>query len=258
MLLSELFSTFSELGISSQTQGLIIGTAQNKGFRKIGITPVLTINTILQAIKEKIYFLITPQHLFPHPISQIDERILPQLKLILNHNISIYVPHINNVVNNKITEKIIDFLNLEIIDIFKIGNSDDSYQYIGHICRPIENNSLRLETFAENIKKKFTLNYTRFVGKKDQNINRICVITENGFSIDILKEVHNQNCDCCFMGELSYECATLAQILKINLVEASTYSLLLEKMRILSNLLAIEFPRDEVTFINSKDPFLYF
>lgn len=107
---------------------------------------------------------------------------------------------------------------------------------------------------TKRVKMAFGVNPVRRAGREDLAVGRVCVVPGERLTPAMVERAYAQDCDCVVTGHASRECAVAAQYLKVGLVEATHHALDQVGMRRLSNMIALEFPRDEVTFIPTAGP----
>lgn len=233
---------------------------EDRNIKKIMITLDPSLNAIIEGVKQKVSLIISHHGLIHTPTKHFHENLIKKFYLLSSARIILFV--INTAfeaAQNGISEIIANRLSLKIENLFELKDTSGKEIPLGRICTPERylNNTkpFLLEDLINRIKKNLNLRYIKYIGKLDDEINKICII-ENVSKNSLLNAL-KLNCDCMLTRDTQYETALIARDLNLDLILTPHFNSEIIGMKELYKILSIEFPRDFFIFFDSNDPFSY-
>ncbi len=236
---------------------------ENKDYKKILLSSLLTIDVIHHAIKNKFQLIISSDSIFEYPISNIDRYLLPKLTLLTRNNLCIFKLSKNRL-NFNIPLIIEGLLALKHELLLYQGERRSNSQ-IGHVYSPIiypiiKKTDFLLQDLISRIKTNFELTIVKYVGNLKNVVKKI-LITFNKESIisnrTWLDKVTRLGCDCIILNSITHDFAKISLEFGLNLIELSYQKLISLWMENFCKILNLEYPYDEFDYYKSKNLFEY-
>lgn len=258
MKLKEIIKVFeenypTELAYKWDKVGLMVGDLESE-VSKVMVVMEVNNEVLKEAIKEEVGLIITHHPLIFKPLQMI-EKSDPRGSLIyglIENKISLYSAHTNfDVANEGLNSYISKILELNDVEGFDMAETPETY--LGRIGKLKE--SMTLEEVSLYIKEKLKLDFIKLIGKKDDKIEKLAIITGSGVSSMIAAK--KAGCDVFLTGDIKYHDAMDALENGINLIDAGHFGT--EKFfgEIAKNYLERVLPKEiDIIEANSlKDPF---
>lgn len=206
--------------------GLNIG-CHEKEIKKIMTTLEITSDTVDEAIKNRVDLIVSHHPFLFSKINCIDSSDYKGnliFKLIKN-DISVYCMHTNydiafNGLNDYFFE-ILDINNCGILDTIGSNNNyNDGKPFgLGRIGKL--KNSVKAKEFINRTKEILKIDFARFVGDLNKNINTVAIVTGSGAEyFDFIKDM---NIDMLITGDMKYHQAVDAYELGVNVLDLGHY-----------------------------------
>lgn len=187
------------------TVGLMVGDKENV-VTKILIALDCTMSVIDEAKDKGCNFILTHHPLlFLKPKTITTDTLVGKkiIKLIKN-NTNVYSSHTNldSALGglNDIATEILGFNKYKVIENSKNDDSGERRAGIGRLVTLDE--SIKLSTLCENVKRAYNTNFIRYVGNDNDLIKKIAII--NGSGEDFFDESIKLGADCIITGDTKY------------------------------------------------------
>ncbi len=247
-----------ELGFMDDLYGLQLGSKlKDRSIKKILVCLDPTKKVIIEAIKQKIHFIISHHGITHQPKLYFDDSVLEQIKLCALHDIDLFVIHSAwDAAEGGISESFAKTLGLDITNVLCFPDREMTLP-IGRICCPIQS-QLTLQGILNNIKRHLHVQNIQYCGKLQDKVEKIGVVGGKGLHEEDVKIIVENGCDTFITGEVSYSVWLMAQKLNLKLITTTHYASEIPGMKNLARILSLTFPLDEIVFFPSDDPISYY
>lgn len=227
----------------------------NRGIRKVGIAHDFSLKVLVGAIKNKIPLLIVLNGTNLGSGSILPDYQKNRLSLILQHKISILQlsPSISTI-KNGLNEKILNWIDIMPSHTFHFALNEFQPPSFGVVCLP-RTKTVKLEYVLQKFKRFLSAPGIKSVGSLQKAVTKICVAPNSLVDASMINSLYDEDCDCLITGQVAYETAIVARELNIAVIIIPPYAFNTLILKELQKLLALEFPRDEVTYLDSQNPF---
>ena len=245
--------------LNSEFYGFQYGQiSKNKLIKKVMITLDLNLKAIHFAIKSKINLIISYHSLTNKPIKCFNSHIINKLSLLSKYPVLIFVLNSSYIAaEGGVSDTLMALSYLKLEESFNVKNKKGIDVPIGRICTPQylqnEKGVLTLENLIKRIKHNLGANQISYVGDLKNIINKICIVGGDMSKTRYLEKALKYGCDCYISGKINHFGSLYAKDMGLNLIEASNYMAETIALKKLSNLLSLEFPRDEFLFFESEE-----
>ena len=200
--------------------------------------------------------LIAHRSPFSQPIRRLTGLAHMVLQQLLKRNITVYVLHHSwATVDGGLNDVLAHALGFEVIDVFRtpIGGSVIP---LGRACRVPKETTLK--ALIQHVLKRLQPSSVNYVGNLDDEVERLVLVAGDGINADWLQLAWEGGFDTYLTGTLNHELATQASQLKLKIVAASQAATEIPGMSRLTQILRVEHPQTNFTFIEPPPVFYTF
>ena len=233
----------------------------NSNAKKVLLTVDLSVDVIQHAIKNKIGLIISRYGLIVNPIKSFSETLVKKAFLLSKSLISVYtLGEPFTTAENGICSTIINILFLNNTETLSISNEFGKNFPIGLICSPEQypnqKKPFQLKNLVQRAEHNFEYAQILYIGGLENKIEKIAVAGTEYVNINTLIKLKKLSVDCLVsMGVLGQYESIFAKELNLCVISLSFYDCVKKALKKLTNILSLEFPREEFYLYNSKNPY---
>ena len=215
--LDERFPIANAESFDQNAIGLAIGDEEEE-VKGIILTLDLTKEVIIEALKENCNLIISHHPFLFNPIQKVlfKSEKGEVIKLMCEHNLSLYSMHTNlDVGNGGVNDTLAKLLGLNDIKIINDEATFGNYLRYGKI------NEMTLRELAEYVKKTFNLSGVRVLGDLNKKIKKVGVVGGSGAHPSDIMMAVKSGVDCYITGEVHLNNSQMASFYNLALIEVN-------------------------------------
>jgi dinuclear metal center YbgI/SA1388 family protein len=258
----------SRLALPGDYVGVQVGSrdevAQKRfKIRKCALALDVNPQVILKAAKNGASVLVVYHGLLPNPVEAFTDALLDKIRLLIENRIMLYVVHTSWLsAECGINDTLADILGLTVAEAFNVELEGKSIP-LGRVCSFGENARDRDECDVENstlsdfvarISERLDLAETIYVGNLHAPVKRALVLAGEYGTTEWLKLAASIGVDTYVTGSISRNTAMLSNELGLSYVCVDSHIMESLGMRRLMQLLSIDVPEVDFSFIESQGP----
>ncbi|MFX0168849.1 MAG: Nif3-like dinuclear metal center hexameric protein [Candidatus Hodarchaeota archaeon] len=243
---------------NGDVNGVILGTSDINKQKRIRLSAAaicvdITVPTIIKSSELGAGLLIAHRSPFPKTTTHFTGLSQLLLQHLLKRNLTVYIAHYAwAVVDQGMTDVLAHTLGFKVNDVFKVSIDGDILP-LGRVCAvPKETN---LKTFIQYIAKRLRIPSLTYVGKLEDEVDQLLLMTGKGITEDWLRLAKEQGCDTYLTGHITHELAMQASQLKMKLVAVPQISTEIPGMSRLTQILRVEHPKVTFSFLEPSIPY---
>ncbi|WXG45451.1 MAG: Nif3-like dinuclear metal center hexameric protein [Candidatus Atabeyarchaeum deiterrae] len=249
------------VGVQVGPQGSLI----QKRFkvRKCAIATCVTPQVILKAASYGANILITYHGLLSEPINALTDTLLDKVRLLIENKVAVYVVHTSWLTAEcGVNDTVADILGTPIAEAFNVEFEDRSVP-LGRICGAGKKHDcasgrteddVLLSDLVERISERLGCSDIPYVGNLYAPIQKIVILAGEYGRTEWLRLAKMRHVDTYLTGDISRAIAVLSNELRLNYVCADHDIMESLGMRRLMQLLSIDLPEVEFTFVDNESP----
>ena len=228
--------------------------------RKCAITRYPTPQAIARATRDGANAIIAYQGILSHPVKIITDGLLDKIRLLIENKIALYVVHTSWLsAECGVNDTFAEILGLVVVEPFNLRAKGKSFP-IGRVCAfgkspahgvSTSGSSVCLSDFVGMVSHRLTTQEINFVGGSQCLVRKILLLTGEYGEANLLRLAKSIDVDTFVTGNISRGVAVLASELGMNYVCVSQDLVESLGMRRLMQLLSIDAPEVEFSYIES-------
>jgi dinuclear metal center YbgI/SA1388 family protein len=228
--------------------------------RKCAITRYVTPQVIVKATRDSADAIIAYEGLLSHPVKALTDGLLDKIRLLIKNKIVLYVVHTSWLsAECGVNDTFAEILGLATAEAFNVGPKGKTVP-LGRVCtfgkrseQSVLSNSssVSLSDFVAMVSHRLTTDEINYVGGSQCLVRKILLLMGEYGEANVLKRAKSMDVDTFVTGNISHDVALLANELGMNYVCVSQDPVESLGMRRLLQLLSIDSPDVDFTYIES-------
>jgi putative NIF3 family GTP cyclohydrolase 1 type 2 len=228
--------------------------------RKCAITRYATPQVIVKATRDGADAIIAYEGLLSHPVKALTNGLLEKVRLLVKNRIVLYVVHTGWLsAECGVNDTLAEILSLVVVEAFNVGFKGKTVP-LGRVCTFGKNpeqtmfgnsSSVSLLNFVAMLNNRLMTDEIDYVGRSQCPVRKILLLSGEYGHTNLLKLAKSMGIDTFVTGNISRRVAILASELEMNYVCVSQDPIESLGMRRLMQLLSIDAPEVEFTYIES-------
>lgn len=258
----------SRLALPGDFVGIQVGSREEAAqerfrIRKCAVALDATPQVILKAAESGANVLVVYHGLLPNPVEALTDALLDKTRLLVENRIALYVIHTSWLsAECGINDTLADMLGLSVAEAFDV-ELEGRRVPLGRVCHFGDNTSSKTGRDAEapklsdliaRITERLGLTETIYVGSLHAPVKRALILAGEYDRSDWLKLAAARHIDTYVTGSISRDTAMLSNDLGLSYVSVDSHIVESLGMRRLMQLLIIDIPEVDFTFIESQHP----
>jgi dinuclear metal center YbgI/SA1388 family protein len=265
--LTECIEKFSspKLAVPGDFVGIQVGprnslAQERTKIRKCAITRYATPQVIVKATRDSADAIIAYDGLLSHPVKAFTGGLLDKIRLLIENRIVLYIVHTSWLsAECGVNDTLAEILGLVVVEAFNVGLKGKTVP-LGRVCtfgkNPEQNvlgnsSSVSLSDFVTMVSHRLATDEINYVGGSQSHVRKILLLSGEYGQANILKLAKSTDIDTFVTGNISRGVAVLANDLGINYICITQDPVESLGMRRLMQLLSIDAPEVEFTYIES-------
>lgn len=258
----------SRLALPGDFVGVQVGSREESAqercrIRKCAVALDAGPQVILKAAESGANVLVVYHGLLPNPVEALTDALLNKTRLLVENRIALYVVHTSWLsAECGINDTLADMIGLSVAEAFDV-ELEGRRVPLGRVCHFGENTTdkigrdsepPRLSNLIARISEKLGVTETIYVGSLHAPVKRTLVLAGEYDRSDWLKLAAARHVDTYITGSISRNTAVLSNDLGLSYVCVDSHIAESLGMRRLMQLLIIDIPEVDFTFIESQHP----
>lgn len=256
------------LALSKDLVGMQVGPhdpllQERARIRKCAVAVDSSPLVILRAASGGANLLLSCHGIISEPVTTITDELFDKVRLLIENRVHLYVVHTSWLsAECGLNDTLADVLGLVVTEPLA-SEQDGKKTPIGRICSFSQHHEKRdkeddenphLSDFITRIIERLRSDDVTYVGSLHAPVKKVALLAGDDGKTDILRLAKAKGVDTCLTGSISRDKALLAIDLGLNYVCVNQYILEDLGMRRLMQLLGIDAPEVELSFVESQCP----
>lgn len=238
--------------------GVQVGVSDAEGQERLHVSKVavcldVTIPVVLRCAEIGASLLIAHRSPFSRPLTRITG--LPRILLqhLLQRKITLFVAHYNwAAVDGGLNDTLAQVLGFDVIGVFEPPVAGSRIP-LGRVCQVPKETTVKV--LLQHVAKRLDAPFISYVGSLDDEVERLVLVAGDSANSEWLHLARERGYDTYLTGVINRKLAIQARQLKIKLVAPPQHTTETPGMRRLTQILRVEYPQVEFTFIEPTLPY---